>query len=146
MDIVVLVKSIVGLVALLGLLVLLLLYSPKAKKARAIKKQKKEQEKPHEYTFNELLAIIRNRESSSQELELATKMILKHYGKIPHKMGIRVADEFYAYSEILMRLCRHPNITKDILLHFDKELRKLNPEYEKELNDAFTKGINSRGI
>lgn len=146
MDIVIIVKSLIGLVALLGILVLLLLYTPKKRKQRREQKQKVQTQQHHDYTFNELLHIIRNRESSTEELEQATQNILKYFGKIPHKLGIRVADEFYIYSEIVLRLCRHPNTTKEILLAFDKELRKLNPEYEKELNDAFTKGINSRGL
>lgn len=144
MDIVFIVKSLVGLIALLGVLVLFLLYDPRKQKQKTQKSVADEPTKRVEYSFEELLAMIRDKNSTTQELEFATGNILKSYGHIAPKMGIRLHDDFYIYSEIMIRICHHPNTTKELILSFDKELRAKNPQYEKELNDALTKGLNSR--
>lgn len=144
MDIVFIVKSLVGLIALLGVLVLFLLYDPRKQKQKTQKSVADEPTKRVEYSFEELLAMIRDKNSTTQELEFATENILKSYGHITPKMGIRLHDDFYIYSEIMIRICHHPNTTKELILSFDKELRAKNPQYEKELNDALTKGLNSR--
>jgi len=93
-----------------------------------------------------LIKSVRNRQSTTQELQETLALILKYHGTIPNKLGIRVNPEFDKYSEVLLRLCRHPNTNKDLIINFDKELEKRNPEYIKEINDALTKGLNSRGV
>lgn len=144
LDIVAIVKSLIGLIALLGILVALLLYKPKK---RVVKKEQSVQEDANkELTFEMILKLVRDREATSQQLEEAVDTLLKKYSKIPPKHGIRVDDAFYAYAEIMVRLCRHPNVTKDIILKYDMQLGKLNPEYKKEIEDAFEKGMRSRGL
>lgn len=147
MDIIFIVKILIGLIALLGILVMLLLYTPGKKKESVQKKDKKNTNptKRVEYTFEELYAIIKQKRSTTQELREAVENIIKYYGQITPKMGIRLHDDFYIYSEMIIRICHHPNTTKELILYFDKELRAKNPKYEKELNDALTKGLNSRG-
>jgi hypothetical protein len=73
-------------------------------------------------------------------------MILKYYGHIHEKLGIRSHPDFDIYMEILIIICRHPNTNKDIIIKFDKELTRLNPSYKAEINEALTKGLNSRGV
>lgn len=146
MDIVFIVKSLVGLIALLGFLVVLLVYSPnKKKKENKDPVADTEPKKKVEYSFEELMAIIKKRSSTTEELQFAIENIVKSYGSIAPKMGIRVHDEFYIYSELIIRVCHHPNITKEQVLYLDRELRAKNPKYEQELNDSLTKGLNSRG-
>lgn len=72
-------------------------------------------------------------------------MVLKNYGQIHQKMGVRAHPDFDIYMGILFAICRHPNTNKNIILNFDKELSRLNPDYKAEINDAVTKGIKSRG-
>jgi hypothetical protein len=43
-------------------------------------------------------------------------------------------------------LCHHTNTKKDIILKFDRELEKRNPEYKLELEDSLTKGLDTRGM
>jgi hypothetical protein len=95
--------------------------------------------------FDALRAIIKNKQSSSKELKEALDLILKHHGIVSKKLGLRPHPDFDVYMDILFTICRHPNTNKSIIVNFDKELLKLNPEYKSEINDAITKGLNSRG-
>lgn len=103
--------------------------------------------KPEEliaHDFETLRAIIKDKKSSSKQLEEALLLILKYYGAIHPKLGLRAHPEFDKYTELIIRLCHHPQATSKIVVNFDKELRKQNPQYEHEINDAITKGLNSR--
>lgn len=97
---------------------------------------------PHD--FVSLRKIIKNKKSSVKELEEALELILKYYGEIHPKLGIRAHPDFDNYMDVIIRLCRHPRATSKMVVSFDKELRKKNPDYEKDINDAITKGLNSR--
>jgi uncharacterized protein (UPF0335 family) len=98
--------------------------------------------KPHD--FEGLIQIIKNKKSSSQDLQEALDMIIKYYGDISPKHGVRAHPDFDHYIEIIIRLCHHPKVTSKMVIKFDKELRAKNPEYEKDINDAITKGLDSR--
>jgi hypothetical protein len=97
---------------------------------------------PHD--FESLRKIIKNKKSSAKQLEEALELILKYYGDIHPKLGIRTHPDFDNYMDVIIRLCRHPRATSKMVVSFDKELRKKNPDYEKDINDAITKGLNSR--
>jgi len=150
MDVMLLLKSIAGLTFLLGFLIFLFLYSSRTQKAAKKVGTKRSYTKatpPKEPTdFDSLAKIIRNKKSTADELQHALELLIKYHGTIPKKLGIRVHPEFYKYSEIMLRLCRHPNTNKELIINFDRELEKKNPEYVKEINDALTKGLNSRGV
>ena len=62
------------------------------------------------------------------------------------KLGLRAHPDFDIYMDILFTICRHPNANKDLIIKFDRELEELNSEYKKEINDAITKGLNSRRV
>ncbi|MDQ7043006.1 MAG: hypothetical protein Q9M40_01765 [Sulfurimonas sp.] len=146
MEITLLVKSFVGLVVILFFLIMFLLYTPNKKKT-AKKLQKPQKQRHSDYkTLEELLEVIKNKSSSTEELAVALDLVMKYHGSIHPKLGIRSHPDFDIYSEILLRICRHPNINKDILLKFNRELEAKNPEYKREINDAVTKGLNSRGF
>jgi len=147
-SIIFLVKSIVGLAVILGILILFFLYTLSKKKKIQTKKKKSvtKIEPKQNYKLQNLLKIIRNKHSTTEELSKALDLVLKHHGHIHAKLGIRTHPDFDIYSEILLRICRHPNTTKDIIIKFDKELEKRNPEYVREINDSLTKGLNSRGM
>ena len=138
-----LVESIAGLVIVLGILIFLLLKPTSEKKSNKIN-IKSSSEAKEKTDLDTLRHIIRNRMSSTEKLENAVEMVLKYHGKIPAKLGIRINPQFDAYMEIMVTLCHHPHTTKDIILKLDKELTRLNPEYKSEINDALTKGLNSR--
>jgi len=138
-----LIQSIAGLVVILAILIFLLLKPKVSVKAKSINiKLEEEKEKTD---LESLRHIIRNRLSTEKELFRAVELVLKHHGKIPGKLGLRLNPQFDSYMEIIITLCRHPHTSKDIILKFDKELTRLNPEYKSEINEAVTKGLNSRG-
>jgi len=150
MEITLLIKSILGLVVILGILLFLFLYTHASKKKEAASKAKKEhikkkKERPS-HELKDLLAVIRNKQSTTQELEQALDLMLKYHGHIHPKLGVRAHPDFDIYAEVIFRICRHPNTNKDIIVKFDRELERLNPEYMKEINDTLTKGLNSRGL
>ena len=148
MDIVVLIKSIAGLSALLGLLIFFLFYTPSSKK-KEIKKEKKKPlqsiEVNEKKTLNDYLKVLKNQEASQKELQETLDAIIKEYGEIPKKFGARINPEFYMYVEMIMRICRHRNTNKHLIINFYKALEKKNPQYSRELNEALTKGLNSLG-
>jgi len=147
MDVVFLVKSIAGLSIILGILLFVFLYSPKKNSQKSVKKSYTTPTPPQPKTdWKSLIKVLRNRESTAEELKDALDMILKYHGTIPKKLGVRVNPEFDKYSEVLLRICRHPNTNKNLIVDFDRELERRNPEYIKEINDALTKGLNSRGL
>ena len=155
MEIELLIQSIMGLVAVLGVLIFLLLYAPAAQEKKPKKVTKSTPKSTSKYSSAEsdniktdldsLRAIIKSKKSTSKELKSALDLVLKHHGHIHKKLGVRVHPDFDVYMDILFSICRHPNTNKNIIINFDKELERLNPEYKAEINDAITKGLNSRG-
>ena len=148
MEITLLIKSIMGLVVILALLMFLFIYSHKEKKPKVKKVIKKTtvSTKKESMDLISLSKVIKNKKSSSKELKDTLDLILKKYGHIHKKMGVRPHSDFDIYMEILIKICKHPNTNKNLIIDFDKELERLNPQYKKEINDAITKGLNSRGV
>ena len=147
MDIILLLKSIAGLSGVLGILIFLYFYLSHTKtqqKKETLKKPLKIREVQPE--LSTLLEVIKDKKSTTEELKEAVDLILKYYGKIPDKLGIRAHPKFEIYSEMLLRICHHPNTTKEIILKLDRELERLNPEYKMELEDSLTKGLDTRGL
>jgi len=149
MEITLLIKSILGLVVLLGILLFFFMYSSAEKKSKKKQKQvvkKRTTNVEEELDLMALRKIIKTKESSEKELKDALDLILKNYGNITKKLGTRSHPDFDIYMDILFSLCRHKNTNKNLIIGFDKELMRLNPEYKAEINNAVTKGLNSRGI
>ena len=152
MDIALLIKSIAGLFVILLILIFIVVLPAKRKKEKQKQEQKeqKELEKKQKQkkplpTFDELLKVIKNQESTTEELQKAVDLIVKYYAKIPPKLGIRTNPEFDKYIALIIYLVRHKNTNKDLILTLDKGLRKASPSYAPELNDALSKALNSRG-
>lgn len=148
MDVILLIKSFAGLSVALAVLIFLYLYMLHAKQEKKQKKKKKRAQHIKEVIpkFSMLYEVIRNKKATQEELSEAVDLIIKHYGDIPKKRGLRADPKFEYYSEILLRLCHHPSTNKNIILKFDRELEKRNPSYKVELDDSLTKGLNTRGI
>jgi len=147
MDMIFLLKSLTGLVVILALLIFFLFYAPKKKRAKNKQNKDKQKEKKQDHeSLESLVAIIRDKKSSSEELLRASELIVKYHGAIHEKLGIRAHPDFDIFGEILLRLCRHPHTNKKIILGFEGALSKKNPEYTREINDFLSKGLNSRGF
>lgn len=145
MELTLLIQSAMGLLALLGILVFFLVISPKSKKKK-VQEVKKVQVQKSKTDMETLRKIVKNRKTTTEELQETLDLVLKYHGKIHKKLGIRSHPESHAYMDMLFGLCRHPNATKELIINFDKELERLNPEYKKDINDAITRGLNSRGV
>ncbi|MDY0115962.1 MAG: hypothetical protein RBR59_00110 [Sulfurimonadaceae bacterium] len=144
MEITLLIKSIIGLVAVLGILLYFLFAPAKKEKIKKIKKADIIIENGMKTDLASLASVMRRPTSTQKELEEASRLLLKYHGKFHPKMGLRLHPDFSIYHTILIAICRHKNTTKEIILMLDKELTALNPEYKKEINEAVTKGLNSR--
>lgn len=153
------IKVIIGLIVVLAVLIFLLFLEPnkdekskqKHRPAAEIKKEVKEESKKEEDSsvntdLFHLVNIIKNRRSNADTLSEALELVIKHHGKVHKKLGLRPHPDFDTYIDILFTICRHPNANKDMIITFDRELEKLNPEYKKEINEAIAKGLNSRGF
>ncbi len=147
MDIALLIKSLAALSGVLGILIFLYLYFFHINKTKNKKVSKKplhvKEVKPE---FHTLLEVIKDKKATTSELNEAVDLLLKYYEKIPKKLGLRAHPEFEKYSELILRICHHPHVTKDIILRLDKELHRRNPEYALELDDSLTKGLDTRGF
>jgi len=86
-------------------------------------------------TLHSLSFIIHNKKSTNLELKKSMEYILKYYGTI---------QNLDIYNDILYQICIHPNTDKNLILTFDKELKKLNPQYKQEINSAISEGLSSR--
>ncbi|EQB39106.1 hypothetical protein M947_08065 [Sulfurimonas hongkongensis] len=147
MEITPLLQSILGLVAILAILIFLLfLPSDKKKKQANIRNSATPQRQAQKTDLAYLRSIVKNKKSTTKELEQALALVIKHHGNIHPKLGARPHPDFDVYMDFLFTICRHPNSSKDIIINFDKNLRRLNPEYKKEINEAITKGLNSRRV
>jgi len=148
MEVTLLIKSFIGLVTILGVLIFFLFFFSQKKKKLSNKKVSKKTtvKKVDNYvTLDSLLKIIKNKKSTTKELSEALDLVIKYHGTIHPKLGLRAHPDFDTYGEIILRICRHPNTSKSVILNFDKALEAKNEEYKKDINDFITKGLNSRG-
>jgi hypothetical protein len=150
MDIVLLLKSIVGLVSILAILVILLFLTSSKKKSKkttlSSKKVVTSAKTSLDTDLASLIKVIKNKKTTTKELQNALDLVIKHHGTVHKKLGLRAHPDFDSYMQILFTICRHPNTNKDIVLKFDRELERLNPEYKQEINESITKGLNSRRV
>lgn len=155
MDTELIIKSIMGLIAVLAILVFLLFLEPAKKSQKKSNQQKiedkvKAEEKAKKTIDNtdlkHLRSIIKDKKSSTELLGEALDLVIKYHGRVHTKLGLRSHPDFDAYMDIIFTACRHPNINKDLIIKFDKELTRLNPEYKQDINEALTKGLTSRRV
>ena len=154
MDVVLLLKSIIGLVVILGILVLFLVVPKKIQnKKNRLKEQENEKRvenaqksNANKYSLEKLHAIVKRKASTTEDLQNALDLILEHYPNIPKKLGIRTHPGSDIYMDVIFKLCRHKNTNKTVIIKFTNNLEKLNPAYSKEIDDAMMRGLNSRGF
>ncbi len=151
MDIELIIQSVMGLVAILAVLLFLLFMtndnSNKDKKNKTNEKEVKPAVKKNiDTSLANLRSIVKDKLSATAELREALELIIKFHGTIHPKLGVRAHPDFDPYMDVLFTICRHPNADKDMIIQFDKELCRYNPEYKQEINEAITKGLTSRRV
>jgi len=140
------IKSIMGLVAILALLIFLLFLEPNKGSKTQRKSDDNNESANIKPDLSSLISIVKNRKSDAKKLGEVLDLIIKHYGVIDKKIGLKPHPNFDIYSDIIFIICRHPNTNKNIIINFDRELERLNPEYKKDINEVITMGLNSRGV
>lgn len=138
-----------GLIVILGILIFLLFFSSKKNKTspQAVQKNpvKPQKENGLKTDLESLRSIIKNKQTNKETLKEALDLVIKYHGTIHKKLGVRAHPDFNIYMDILFSICRHPHTTKELIMGFDSALEKLNPDYKKDINEAISKGLNSRG-
>jgi hypothetical protein len=158
----IIVKSILVLLGVLVILVFLLFLEPKEKspkdkkdtqtkksQPKVVEKEKikyKKEEPKQRVDLDYLLSVIKNKKSDVDKLSEALELVIKHHGLVHKKLGMRPHPDFDIYVDILFTICRHPNANKDMIIKFDRELARLNPEYKQEINESIERGLNSRRV
>jgi hypothetical protein len=133
MDITLLIQSFIFLIIVLAVLMFFLLASRKAKK---LKEQEASKSVPtKQLTLSDLREKLKNKKLSSEQLQETLNLVLENYGEI---------KKFEDYIEIILRMVHHPHVNKDIIIRFEKELSKLNPEFASSIGKNITLGLNSR--
>ncbi len=135
-----------GAVALLlvAVLVIMLLNSKNTKK-KASKNinVKKEKIKEPEITFEELLAIVKSKRSSTNDLSKAVIQLVRHF-PFPEKKGNVLSDEAKKYLDFVFSVASHPNANAKLIAFMDKELKRANPSYKVEIDVYEDRGLNLR--
>ena len=134
-----------GAVALLlvAVLVIMLLNSKNAKKASKNINVKKEKIKEPEITFEELLAIVKSKRSSTNDLSKAVIQLVRHF-PFPEKKGNVLSDEAKKYLDFVFSVASHPNANAKLIAFMDKELKRANPSYKVEIDVYEDRGLNLR--
>ncbi|MDQ7045550.1 MAG: hypothetical protein Q9M32_06545 [Sulfurimonas sp.] len=123
---------IIGLFLVLLLAVLLGVFFLQTKNKKA---SLQNTQKLPDISLESLLKKIESKASTRQELKDTLDLVLEHFGNI---------DNFSLYENIIRAIILHPNTNKNLILEFDKELSKRNPEYKKRISDTLTDALNLR--
>lgn len=122
----------IGVFLVLFLAVLLLVFFLRTKEKKALS------DTANKEAFRSLASLINNikdKTTSTQGLQESLDYIVKTYG---------VIEDFSNYEEILIAITLHPNTNKNLILNFDKELSKRNPEYAKRISSTVTSALKLR--
>ncbi|MEA2110772.1 MAG: hypothetical protein U9P71_01860 [Campylobacterota bacterium] len=133
-------------IAVLSLLLIALVvfYIKSAQKKKESISSKKSEADTVVPTFKELKAIMKNQEASTAELHNAVNDLLKYYGTIPPKQGIHPNKKFQEYASLLVTVCHHKHVNAKIVVHFENQLKQMNPNYENNIEEMLKRGLNSR--
>lgn len=132
------------LLVLLIILVLVFTAGPKDEKKAASKGTVPLKAKEKVPTFEVLRATMKAKASSTEDIIEAYELLVKHHGIIKDKMGIRVNPDFDRYMDLIFAVTRHKNANSKLVIGFEKALIAKNPQYEREIADAFNRGLSSR--
>ncbi|MEA3228266.1 MAG: hypothetical protein U9P38_04250 [Campylobacterota bacterium] len=131
MDITSLIKLGIGLIIVLAILLFFLLFLQKSKRKKSYQKSQKRVP-----SFNSLVAIIKDKQSSTKELQKSLDLIINYYG---------IVENIDIYRDVFLNICTHPHTETKMILKFDRELSKKNPKYKTEINSAIFEGLELRG-
>lgn len=130
-DVETLIIIIIGLLAFLGLFTFVFII----KRYRSLKKGADGNKAI--LSMNQMIAIVNNPNSSAKELEKVISDTLAYHNKI-------VQSEYKKYDQLMVGLCSHKEVNKEMVLMLDRELIKYNKEFKDELNATLKKALNKK--
>jgi hypothetical protein len=119
---------ILAIIIVLGLIIGIIAFVILSKSSKTKKTKKrviKEESENTTIELDELMDIVKNPDSSSQDILNVLELFNKNF----------TIDETNGQKEIifLSRALTHRNVNKDIFNYFHKEIKTKNPKYKKEL-------------
>lgn len=125
-----LIIAVVAVIAILLLIVFKLKQTPKAKPQTPKEPAAKTKE---QISFNSLLDIVANKNSSKDELFSALKIFTDKFN-IPAKQNGKIPNEAKAYLSFILLLASHTNADAKLIAFMNNELKKKNPSYANEID------------
>ncbi|MGI0407080.1 hypothetical protein ACRE1U_07240 [Helicobacter himalayensis] len=117
---------------LIVLIVLLYLFGPSPKKRTQVA-----EEENSTHTIDTIMAILDDQKSTSQQLQKAVNMFFDEYDSMD------LSD--YKKKAFFFALVIHKNVSTELILQVDEDLKKLNPDLERELTKTLNRALNARG-
>jgi len=130
MSITVLMTVFVFLILFLAVLMVFLFKPLKNKKRNSV-----DTVKPKAIALHDLCERLKDKKLSTQNLKDTLNLVIEEYG---------VIENIDIYVDIILKMTRHPSVTKDIILSFEKDLSKLNPKHASLISKNVMKGLNLR--
>lgn len=118
---------------LIMLIVLLYFFGPSPKKHT----QTAMEEKSTTHTIDSIMAILDNQKSTPQQLQKAVNMFFDEYDSMD------LSD--YKKKAFLFALVVHKNVSTELILQVDEDLKKLNPDLERDLAKTLNRALDARG-
>ncbi len=88
--------------------------------------------------MNEIMRVLDNQKSSIAELSQAVDDFFRHYD------DLELSD--YKKKAFFFALIIHQNVTPDLILKVDEDLKAANPHLFSELNKVLTRGLDNRDM
>ncbi len=133
-----------GIVIVAVIVISVLIINMKKSKA-ALKEDssKKREDLEPEITFDDLLRIVKSKQSTKNDL---TKAIIKAARDFPfpQKKGNSLSNEAKKYLNFVFLTAAHPNADAKMIAFMDKELKRVNPSYKMEIDVYEDRGVNGR--
>ncbi|QCD52208.1 fatty-acid--CoA ligase [Campylobacter sp. RM16192] len=121
----------VAVLVFIGIL-LLTFFKLKSKNEKPQKQTAKTKTNNEDITFNQLLDIISNPNSTKNNLFSALKIFTNQF-IIPPKKNGQLTDEAKTYLKFVLIMASHKNADAKLIAFMNNELKKKNPEYAREI-------------
>jgi Tfp pilus assembly protein PilV len=99
--------------------------------------QPKDDHKEEILTMEQMIEIVKNPSSKASDLEKVVSNTLRNFIKISQ-------SEYKSYDQLIVGLCSHKVVNKDMVLKLDRALAKNNPALKSKLEATLKKALNSR--
>jgi len=113
-------------IIIIGLILVITAFIVLTKKSKPQKVKQTQQIKDDKLDFEDLMAIVKNPNSTSDKILFALEEFNKNF--------IIDDENEQKYLIFLSRALTHKNVNKDIFQYFHKEIKSKNPRFKKDLD------------